>query len=473
MTRLKPLLAAVVLSSTAPLFAQGDWIDLFDGKTLNGWEQKGGAAKYTVEDNAIVGVAVPNSPNSFLCTTRNFANFELELEFKCDPDLNSGVQIRSECFPEAATATLDGKTFEFPAGRVHGYQSEIDLDAKRGRMWTAGIYDEGRRGWLFPVEEKSEQGQAFSEQGRKITKSGEWNKLRIVADGPSIKTWLNDELRADLTDSATPSGFIALQVHGIGEDAGKAGLEAAFRNIRLRELPGKNSASTAAEKADGWTMLWDGRTSAGWRSAKSEKFPEKGWTMHDGVLTVQPSGGEESAAGGDIITRKRYANFEFETDFKMTPGANSGIKFFVQPNLSPIDKTTGKPTAVGSAIGLEFQILDDELHPDAKLGKDGNRRLGSLYDLIPAPKDKVQKPIGEWNHTRILVQGKHVVFWLNGRKTVEFERGSEDFRKLVAGSKYHNIPDFGEWPDGHILLQDHGDEVSFRNVKIRELPAAD
>lgn len=228
---------------------------------------------------------------------------------------------------------------------------------------------------------------------------------------------------------------------------------------------------TATEKAAGWKLLWDGKTADGWHSAKSENFPAKGWTMKDGLLTVQANGGEESAAGGDIITRKRYANFELTADFKITPGANSGIKIFVQPNLSPIDKVTGKPTGVGSAIGLEFQVLDDLRHPDAKLGKDGNRTIGSLYDLIPAPTNKVVTPMGEWNHARIVAQGNRVTFWLNGEKTVEFERGSPEFRALVAASKYHNIPNFGEWADGHILLQDHGNEVSFRNVKLRELAA--
>ena len=192
--------------------------------------------------------------------------------------------------------------------------------------------------------------------------------------------------------------------------------------------------------------------------------------MKDGVLTVLPSGGDESSGGGDIITRKRYANFELTAEFKFTPGANSGIKIFVQPNLSPINKKTGKPTPIGSAIGLEFQILDDLRHPDAKLGKNGDRTLGSLYDLIPAPANKSVKPIGEWNQARILSQGKHVEFWLNGQKTVEFERGSEAYHKAVAESKFRDIPEFGDWSDGHILLQDHGNEASFRNVKIHELP---
>ncbi len=242
------------------------------------------------------------------------------------------------------------------------------------------------------------------------------------------------------------------------------------RYVEQKAAPAAQNTLTAREKADGWKLLWDGKSGDGWRSAKTDSFPPHGWTIRDGVLTVHENGGEESAGGGDIITRKRYANFELTADFNITPGANSGIKIFVQPNISPVDKKTGKPAAVGSAIGMEFQILDDAKHPDAKLGRDGDRTIGSLYDLIPAPKDKKVLPVGEWNHARILSQGKHVTFWLNGVQTVEFERGSAAFRDAVAKSKFKDIPDFGEWADGHILLQEHGNQVSFRNVKIRELP---
>jgi hypothetical protein len=228
---------------------------------------------------------------------------------------------------------------------------------------------------------------------------------------------------------------------------------------------------TALEQAAGWKLLWDGKTTTGWRSPKSDAFPDKSWQIQDGVLSVVSSGNAEAQAGGDIITRDRYANFELVADFKTTTGCNSGIKIFVQPNIAPIHKATGQTTGGGSAIGMEFQILDDANHPDAKLGRDGDRTIGSLYDLIPAPTNKVVMPVGEWNHARIVSQGQHVEFWLNGQKTVEFERGSPTFRAAVAASKFKDIPNFGEWPDGHILLQEHGSEVSFCNVKIHELPA--
>jgi len=468
------LFAAAVLAA-APVSAQNGWVNLFNGKNLDGWTEHSGQARYTVGDGVLTGESVAGSGNSFLCTTQTFENFELELEYKCDALLNSGVQIRSEVFPDATTNIIGGKEIKFAADRVHGYQCEIDMDTARGRMWSGGIYDEARRGWLFPADgEKGQQGLAFSEQGRKVSKPGEWNQLRIVADGPSIKTWLNGEPRAEIHDRLTPRGLIGLQVHGVGNATGKVGLKVSFRNIRLREIKTEDNTLTDEEKADGWKLLWDGRTTDGWRSPKSDAFPEKSWRIADGVLTVDPdltNGEAEAQSGGDIITRERYSNFELVADFKTSYSCNSGIKIFVQPNISPVDPKTGVPAAVGSAIGLEYQILDDDHHPDAKLGRDGDRRLGALYDLFPCDPARPVNPVGEWNHARIVSRGHHVEHWLNGKKILEYDRGSAAFRAAVAQSKFKNIPDFGEWADGHILLQEHGSEVSFRNLKIRELPA--
>jgi len=228
---------------------------------------------------------------------------------------------------------------------------------------------------------------------------------------------------------------------------------------------------TPQEKADGWRLLWDGKTTGGWRSPRSDEFPSNSWTIQGDEFKVVSSGDGESQAGGDIITRERFSNFELVADFKLTTNCNSGIKIFVQPYLSPVDPQTGQPSAAGSAFGLEYQILDDEHHPDAKLGRNGDRRLGALYDLFPADPAKPVNPIGEWNHARIISRGNHVEHWLNGRKILEYDRGSAAFREAIAESKFKDIPNFGEWADGHILLQEHGSVVSFRNVKIRVLPA--
>jgi hypothetical protein len=201
----------------------GAWQMLFNGKNLDGWVPRGGKAKYRAEDGEIVGSSVPDTGNSFLCTKKEYADFILELEFKVDPKLNSGVQIRSHCFDESRTMELDGKKIKIPAGRVHGYQVEIDPSA---RAWTGGIYDEGRRGWLNDLKK--------NEPARKAFKQNEWNKFRIECRGSSIKTWLNGVPAADLKDSATPSGFIGLQVHAVAKN--DKALEVRFRKLRIKEL---------------------------------------------------------------------------------------------------------------------------------------------------------------------------------------------------------------------------------------------
>lgn len=213
------------------------------------------------------------------------------------------------------------------------------------------------------------------------------------------------------------------------------------------------------EKNEGWQFLFDGTNMDKWRGAYLDSMPAKGWAIENSELLVLPSKGAESTNGGDIITKEQYSDFELILEAKLTDSANSGIKYFV---------TERKPRPQGSAIGLEFQLLDDEKHPDAKQGKNGNRTISSLYDLITA-QGKKANPIGKWNEARIISKGKHVEHWLNGTKVVEYERGSPDFKKLVAGSKYKTYEGFGESEKGHILLQDHGNKVFFRNIKIRML----
>jgi len=221
---------------------------------------------------------------------------------------------------------------------------------------------------------------------------------------------------------------------------------------------------TPQEKALGWRLLFDGTTPSGWHSAHGPDFPATGWEIKDGLLSVTEHGGEEGGNAGDILSTRKYASFELSVDFRVTPGANSGIMYFVDPSLTP-----GRGGR-GSDIGFEYQILDDALHPDAKKGRDGDRTVASLYDLIPAAKSKPIRPVGEWNTARIVVRGTHGEHWLNGVKVLEYDRDTPAFRALVAASKFHVYPHFGEASDGYLLLQDHGFPVSFRNIKIREFP---
>jgi hypothetical protein len=228
-------LALLVVPCTHAYAADTDWINLFNGKDLEGWVQHGGKARYSVEQGAIVGTTVLRTGNSFLCTEVTYGDFVLELEFKVDPVLNSGVQVRSEVFPEARVIQAENKELKLPADRVHGYQVEIDMNPGNARFWTGGIYDEARRGWLFPGTLGGDK-KRFTEQGAKVSKPTDWNSLKVEASGDSIKTWLNGELRASIKDSLTPHGLIALQVHGVGNDQKREGIQVRWRNIRLKPL---------------------------------------------------------------------------------------------------------------------------------------------------------------------------------------------------------------------------------------------
>jgi hypothetical protein len=209
---------------------------LFDGESLDGWRQHSGEARYTVEDGAIVGTSVADTGNSFLCTMREYGDFVFTCEFKVDAGLNSGVQFRSQVFEEPIEIDLgDGQTRSVPADRVHGYQCEIDCGDNPGRMWTAGVYDEARRGWLYPGP-KGGDGEAFTAQGVRIVKRDGWNTFRIECRGDSIKTYVNGELRADFEDNMTTKGVIALQVHGVGDNPDRVGKQVRWRNLRIREL---------------------------------------------------------------------------------------------------------------------------------------------------------------------------------------------------------------------------------------------
>ncbi len=433
----------------ASVVSAQNWEPLFNGKNLNGWKKLNGKAEYKVVDGAIVGVSKMGTPNTFLATKKTYGDFILEFDFKVEDGLNSGVQLRSE------------SKKEYQNGRVHGYQFEIDPS---DRAWSGGIYDEARRNWLYPLTLNPAAKSAF--------KHNAWNKARIEAVGNTIATWINGVPCANLWDDMTPEGFIALQVHAIGS-ADQEGKTVCWKDIRIcttdveryltaRKAPQVNvipNTISPEEAKEGWTLLWDGKSPEGWRGAKLNEFPANGWKMEDGILKVMKSGGAESANGGDIVTKRKYKNFILKVDFKITEGANSGIKYFVNPDMNK---------GAGSAIGCEFQILDDDKHPDAKLGVKGNRTLGSLYDLIPAPANK---PFSkkEFNTAMIIVKGNHVEHWLNGVKLLEYTRQNEMWNALVAYSKYKDWPDFGNAEAGNILLQDHGDEVWFKNIKIKEL----
>lgn len=456
------LLLAIILTIIAPgsqAQKKGErWENLFNGKDLKGFKQLNGKAKYIVENGEIVGTTVLNEPNSFLATEKEYGDFIFEVDFKVNDQMNTGVQFRSEIKDARDQCKVnDKKTPE----RVHGYQMEIDPS---DRGWSGGIYDEARRGWLYSMENNPAAKTAF--------KHNQWNHYRIECIGNSIRTWVNGISCAHLIDDMTPKGFIALQVHAIG-DAKNVGEEVRWKNVRIQTKNLKPSADddvyvvntlvnniSADEKRLGVRLLWDGKTTAGWRGANKDYFPDKTWYISEGTLNVTKGSNAESQNGGDIVTIEEFSAFDLQFEFQLSDTANSGVKYFV----------TEKEKTTGSAIGLEYQVLDDDKHPDAKLGSIGNRKLASLYDLIPAKKNGREKlPIGEWNRGRIVVfpdgRAEH---WINGWKVVEYQRGTQYFYALVARSKFEKIPNFGMAPKGHILLQEHGTHVAYRSIKIRE-----
>ena len=442
---------ALFLAISVSAIAQnGNWQDLFNGKDLTGWKQLNGKAVYEVVDGTIRGTTVSNTPNSFLTTEKEYGDFILELEFLVDTSMNSGIQIRSLSKPE------------YQNGRVHGYQVEIDPSV---RGWSGGIYDEARRGWLTTME--------YNPPAKKAFKNGTWNKYRIEAIGNTIRTWVNGVPCSHLIDNMTAKGFIALQVHSIGKDV-QPGKHISWRNIRIQTEKLKPSpldnimvvnlvpnTISSQEKKNGYSLIWSPGSTKGWRGAHKDQFPQKGWNVTDSVLAVVPSGGGESTNGGDIVTTQEFSAFDLQFEFKLAKGANSGVKYFVTEN----EKTQG------SAIGLEYQVLDDDNHPDAKNGISGNRTLASLYDLIPRAKIAAAlKKNGEWNRGRVVVYpDNRVEHWLNGFKVVEYTRGSDEFKRLVANSKYKGFVNFGMAAKGRILIQDHGDEVSYRSIKLKSL----
>jgi len=354
------------------------WENLFNGKDLKGFVQLNGKASYRVEKGEIVGTTVLNQPNSFLATEKEYGDFIFEVDLKVNDQMNSGIQFRSEQKDANDKCTVtDKKT----PNRVHGYQMEVDPS---DRAWSGGIYDEARRDWLYTLENNPAAKAAF--------KHNDWNRYRIECIGNSLRTWINGIPCAHVMDDMTAKGFIALQVHAVGSPK-NVGEEIRWKNIRIQTKDLKPSPPDSIfvvnllvnnisedEKRAGVYLLFDGKTSNGWRGANKDYFPDQTWHVVDGNLIVTKGKSAESQNGGDIVTVNEFGAFDLQFEFKLTDTANSGVKYFV----------TEKEKTAGSAIGLEYQILDDEKHPDAKLGSIGNRTLASLYDLIPAKKRDVK-----------------------------------------------------------------------------------
>lgn len=405
--RLIPVLALALtlnLGSSGRADDQG-WVPLFDGKSLDGWKVNGGHASYKVEDGAIVGTTVEGSPNTFLCKGP-FQDFELELEVKCDPRLNSGVQVRSHVYQKDDP---DPKN-RARAGVVYGPQCEI----ARKETGTAGrFYDEGRRGkWLDDL--KAEAKDAF--------KDDDWNQYKIVVQGNRYRSWVNGVAASDLTDDSDQSGLIGLQVHGIGKEQGP--YQVRWRNVRIRELkPGDQAAS--AKPPEGFKAVFNGRDLTGWEG--SPKY----WSVEDGCLTGKADG---SLKFNRFITWRggTVKNFELRVKVKVSPTGNSGLQY----------RGTERPDLGESVVtGYQCDVVANRPDYNGMLYEERGRRILSHTGekIVIDPKGqpwvvgqfplKAFKP-DEWHDYRVLAEGNHHRHWIDGQPTVDLIDLDEKGRKL-------------------------------------------
>jgi len=397
---------ALLNTDQEPSLQEG-FVSLYNGESLDGWTPRGGTCTFEARGDSIVGTTMPGSPSTYLSTTRDdFTDFIFTAELKWEVDGNSGIMFRAQSKP--------GKDEEV----VFGPQAEME-GFSQDRGWSGGIYGQSAGGWLYPLWLDDHQ------EARQALKKGEWNRLTIKAVGKTIKTWVNGIPAAHYQTDKYFKGFFSLQVH-----SGNQGT-IHFRNIKVKEI----------EK--GFTNLFESGDFSAWRKTGAGPVGD-GWSISpDGVIH------RSGLRPGSINTIKtNYKNFDLRFEWKISKAGNSGIKYRAHDNL-----------------GLEYQILDDKLHKD---NKKPSHRAASLYDLLAAPDDKPYKPAGQWNSGRILAKGNHIEHWLNGKKILEIEYGSEDWKKRFEASKYAKHEGFGSWT-GSIHLQDHSDPVWYRNLRIKEL----
>ncbi|MFN0129627.1 MAG: DUF1080 domain-containing protein [Verrucomicrobiales bacterium] len=361
----------------------------------DGLRQLGGKALYEINDSVITGTSVAAEPNSFLATEKEYGDFELSYEFKVDPKLNSGVQIRSHSRPE------------YNKGQVHGYQAEIDPSP---RAWTAGIYEEGRRGWL--------QNLTANEPARQAFKQGEWNTVRIRAHGDSIRTWLNGVPAADLRDAGETTGFIAFQVHGVGNEPAKIGTQVQWRAIRLHDLG-----------AHEWKPLFNGTSLAGWSAT-----PGGQWEVRDGA--IRGTSPASDPRHGLLLSNATHGDFTLRLKFKVTKG-NSGFYFRAQRVDDPV-----------TVHGIQAEICEND--DTGGLYDTGGRGWIAQPDKAWMAKEKVCRH-GEWNEMWVSAHGARLVVHVNGHQTVDF---------LDPDQKRST---------GHLGLQLHGSQdmdVEFKEMEL-------
>lgn len=387
-----------------PDIKSSDWELLFNEQNLNNWEIRNGTAQYKIKDKVLIGTAKLNTPNTFLCTKKMYADFILELELKVDQPLNSGIQIRSNSIPT------------YYDGAVHGYQVEVDPSP---RAFSGGIYDESRRGWIYPLCENS--------AGRKGFKNGEWNKYRIEAIGSSIRVWVNDVPTANLRDNLTAKGFIGLQVHSIGKDTSMVGKTVQWKNIRI--------ATNNLEKL---------KTPDHYQTPEinlvpnelSEREKEEGYEL---IFFSTDSIREEIS----IISLEETENFDLKFDFLIEEKSEGGIVYFSQNEQKR----------------CVYKIIDNHiLSPEEK---NGNQSLASLAGIVSSQNLCVSgrhrdfRGLGNWNSGRIIVNNGKIEHWMNGYKMIENEISELNLN----------------WKEGNrqISIFNNMGQIKLRSIRLKKL----
>jgi hypothetical protein len=450
--RLGSLLACALAAGPAAGFAAEPAVKvLFDGTSTDafrGYRRDAFPAKGWAVENGTLR-ALPDAPREErvdLITRDRYKDFDLELEWKVSRGGNSGIMY--DVSEEMEQSYLTGPEMQVLDDSGH-------RDGQNPKTSAGSLY-----ALIAPV-------------GKTLEPVGGFNHARLVKKGSHVEHWLNgkklveyelgspklQELIADSKFKDMPrfakegQGHIVIQHHG---------QEVWFRNIRIRGTPLAQAATVArsapntlsdAEKKAGWRLLFDGKTAAGWRGFKKPGVPAA-WVVENGALKCLARAARPSRDGGDVITNETFEDFELRLEWRIAPGGNSGIKYLVTEERE-------------GPIAHEYQLIDDDKHPDASVGP--HRKTASLYDALPAHGARL-RPAGEFNESRIVVKGNRVEHWLNGWRVLAYELGSEPLLSAKAKSKFKDVPGWGTKIRGHILLQDHGDEVAFRSIKILASP---
>ena len=419
-----------------------EWEVLFDGtntSALRGYRMEAFPEDaWTVKDGTLRTIADGKVVD--IVTKKKYRNFELVFDWNVTPGANSGVMYR--------------------------------VDESKAQPWHTGpeyqVLDDSKHAdGKNPLTSAGSLYALISAQNKTLQPVGDFNQSRIVLKGNHLEHWLNGTkvVACDLESfgvrtliekskfspyqdfTKKHTGHIVFQHH---HD------EVWFKNIKVRPLPEQDilpqskrvNALSKEQRASGWRNLFNGKNTAQWRGFKKEAFPEKGWVIENDCIKHISKGG-----GGDIITKQKYGQFDFQWEWKVAPGANSGVKYFIMEER-------------GGAIGHEYQVIDDSKHPDALRGP--KWQTAAFYDVFPA-NNRVLHPVGSFNQSRVMIKEQQAEHWLNGIMVLSYTLGSQQVLDAVAKSKFNKVDQFGYRHQGHILLQDHSDEVHYRNLKIKRL----